>query len=231
MSTSRDNDAPNRNRAATASPAEGQNPEADFVAPLGAATAGRLVFPTGAAGVTLHVDPTLASLCRAHFERHLPTVQAQGGAVTIRYPSFSLFNWLVYWREPVAEVTLTAAIPWQIEIQGGVSKLTADLRGLRLMNFSIDGGASGVLVMLPAPMGSTPIQVGGGASNVTFRRPAGVAVRVRIQSGASNLTLDERYFGAVGGETRWETPDARQVADHYDIRIGGGASNVTVGFC
>lgn len=231
MSTSRDSDVREGNRVTTTQPALRleQSSGVDFAAALSGATAGHLLFPAGAAGVTLHVDPTLADLCRAHFERHIPTVQARDGVVTMRYPSFSLFNWLVYWREPVAEITLTAAIPWQIEIHGGVSKLTADLRELRLTKLSIDGGASGVLVMLPAPVGTVPIHVGGGASNVTFRRPAGVAARVRVQSGASNLTLDEHYFGAVGGATHWETPGASQVIDHYDIHIGGGASNLTIG--
>ncbi|MCL4862662.1 MAG: hypothetical protein KJZ93_24835 [Caldilineaceae bacterium] len=231
MYSSKDSDTASSNRTAAVGPdaATEQRSGIDFAAPLGGAAAGHLLFPAGAAGVTLHVDPTLVELCRAHFERHIPTVQAQDGVVTIRYPSFSLFNWLVYWREPVAEVTLTAALPWQIKIHGGVSKLTADLRGLRLAKLSIDGGASGVLVMLPAPVGRVPIRIGGGASNVTFRRAAAIAARVHVQSGASNLTVDEHYFGAMSGEIHWETPEARQAADYYDIHIGGGASNLTIG--
>jgi hypothetical protein len=231
MCSSRDSDTSDSNHTVASGPVSAAEPSPgiDFAVPRGEATAGHLLFPAGAAGVTLHVDPTLADLCRAHFEHHIPTVQARDGVVTIRYPSFSLFNWLVYWREPLAEVTLTAVLPWQIEIQGGVSKLAADLRGLRLTSFTIDGGASGVIVMLPAPIGAVPIHVGGGASNVTFRRPASVAVRVRVQSGASNLTLDEHYFGAVGGGTDWETPDYQQAPARYDIRIGGGASNLTIG--
>jgi hypothetical protein len=231
MRTSRDNDLTASNQTATTGQkaSDEQSSGVDFAAPLGAATAGHLLFPSGAAGVTLHVDPTLADLCRAHFERHIPAVQAQDGVVTIRYPSFSLFNWLVYWQEPVAEVTLSATVPWQIKIQGGLSKLTADLRGLRLTGLRIEGGASGVLVMLPTPVRATPIQVGGGASNVTFRRPAGIGVRVRVRSGVSNLTLDEHYFGAVGGGADWQTPDYQQAPARYDIRIGEGASNLTIG--
>jgi hypothetical protein len=231
VTTSRKSDARAGNRSAPTqlAPAAEQSPNVDFAAPLDSATAGHLLFSTGAAGLSLHVDPTLADLCRAHFERHIPTAQAREGVVTVRYPNFSLFNWLVYWREPLAEVTLSAAVPWQIEVHGGVSKLTADLRGLWLTKFSMDGGASGVLAMLPAPAGVTPIHVGGGASNVTFHRPAGVAVRVQVQSGVSNLTLDDHYFGAVGGGLEWATPDYPQAPARYDIRIGGGASNLTIG--
>src|SRR5690606_22103507 len=132
MCSSKDGDTSSSKRTGASGPdtAAEESAGMDFAAPLGSATRGHLLFSAGAAGVTLHVDPTLADLCRAHFERHIPTVQAQDGVVTIRYPTFSVFNWLVYWREPLAEVTLTAVMPWQIEIRGGVSKLTADLRGL-----------------------------------------------------------------------------------------------------
>lgn len=231
MCSSRDSDTASSNRTVAIGPdaAAEQSSGIDFAAPLGSARAGHLLFSSGAAGVTLHVDPTLAELCCAHFERHIPTIQAREGVVTIRYPSFSLLNWLVYWQEPLAEVTLSAAVPWQIEIQGGLSKLTADLRALRLTGLSIDGGASGVLVMLPTPVSATPILVGGGASNVTFRRPAQIGVQVRVRSGVSNLTLDDRYFGAVGGGMDWASPDYSKEAAGYDIRIDGGASNLTIG--
>ena len=231
MRTLRDHDAPDGNSARTSGsvPAEEPSPGADVTIPLGAATSGHLIFPSGAAGVTLHADPALADLCQAHFERHIPIVQAKEGAVTIRYPSFSLLNWLVYWREPVAEIRLNTSLPWRFEMRGGVSKLTADLRGLRLTGLDIAGGASGITLVLPAPVGTVPISTGGGASNVTFHRPRGVAVRVRVESGASNLSLDEHYFGAVGGKTDWESPDYKHASDRYDIRIGGGASNLTIG--
>ncbi|MGH2545131.1 MAG: hypothetical protein ACRDIB_20260 [Ardenticatenaceae bacterium] len=202
----------------------------DFEAPLVTEPSGRLVFASGAAGVTIHVAPTLAELCRAHFERHVPGVRVQGGTVTIQYRRFPLLDWLIYsLHEPLAEVTLNGSLPWEIEVRGGVSKLTADLNGLQLVALDVNGGASEVVVTLPRPTGTSYIRVAGGASNVTFHRPAAVAARVRVGSGASNLTLDEQHFGALGGETRWETPDYKSAADRYDIEVVGGASNLTIG--
>jgi hypothetical protein len=178
---------------------------------------------------TLHVDPAVPDLYHARFERHVPRVHVSSGTITVRYRLIPVLDWMVYaWSEPSAEITLNGSIPWSIEIHEGASKLTADLRGLQLRSFDIRGGASRVLVTLPQPSGTVPLTIGGGASNVAFHRPAGVAVRVQVDGGASHLVLDDQRFGAIGGGTRWESPDYRGAANRYDIHIGGGASHVTV---
>jgi hypothetical protein len=202
---------------------------ADFAAPIGSASSARLVFASGAAGINLYADPALSDLYRARFTRHIPSVRVQGGAVTIQFRSFSFFDWLVYWREPVGEVKLNCALPWEIESRGGVSKLTADLSRLRLIAFDVNGGASEVVMTLPQPTGAAYIRIAGGASNITFRRPAGVAMRVRIGSGASNLALDDQRFAAVAGKMIWETPEYKDTTHRYDLEIVGGASDLTIG--
>ena len=46
--------------------------------------------------------------------------------------------------------------------------------------------------------------------------------------GASKLALDDQHFGAIGGETRLESPDYAAAMDRYEITITGGATNVTI---
>src|SRR5579884_1848156 len=144
----------------------------DFAASLGGATRGRLVFERGAANVTLRADAALdGDLVRAHFEGPLPSVRAQGGTVTIRYHSFSFFDWLRYavqWDATIADVTLNPAVPWDLEIRGGVSRINADLRALALRSLEVRGGASRVEIWLPRPEGTVPVDIRGGASNVTL---------------------------------------------------------------
>lgn len=197
----------------------------DYTAPLGSITYGHLQFVRGAANVTLRVDSSLGDLYRARFDGPLPEVHARDGTVTIRYPrTFHPFDW----RKRAADVTLNGSIPWQIEFRGGLSELNADLSVLRLGSFEIIGGASRVAVTLPRPSGTVSVRVSGGASDITIHRPAGVAARVRVGRGASKLTLDDQHFGAIGGETRLQTPDYEGVADRYDIEVSGGASKLTV---
>ena len=197
----------------------------DYTAPLGSITHGRLQFTRGAANVTLRADSSIGDLYRARFDGPPPEVHAQDGAVTIRYPrTFHPFDW----RKRTAEVTLNAAIPWQIEFHGGLSRLDADLSVLRLGSFEITGGASGVALTLPHPSGTVPVRVSGGSGDVTIHRPKGVAARISVRRGASKLAFDEQRFGAIGGETRLQTNDYDGATDRYDVEVTGGASKLSV---
>ena len=203
----------------------------DFAAPLDTATGGRLDFVPGASRVTIVGEAAMADLCRARFEGEAPDVRAAAGVVTLRYPRHSLGGLvrdLLRRDSDAATIALNGTIPWHVETAGGASRLTADLRALRLQRFRIVGGASRVMLTLPRPSGVVPIRIDGGASHLTIHRPAGVAARLRIRSGASGLTVDGQAMGAVGGEVRWQSPDDAIAADRYEIEIAGGATDLTV---
>jgi hypothetical protein len=199
----------------------------EHAAPLDSVKSGRLEFVRGAANVTLHVGSEMEDLYRARFDGPVPDVGAEGGAVTVKY------TWTLHpfdWRRRGADIALNAQVPWRITVRGGgVSRLNADLGGLRLDSFEVDGGVSRVELTLPDPSGTVPVRVFGGASNLTIIRPAGVAARVDVGGGASKLALDGQRLGAIGGETRLESPGYAGAKDRYEIIITGGANNVAVG--
>ncbi len=197
-----------------------------FAAPLGSITSGRLEFVRGAANVTIRTDLSTADLYRARFEGPPPSVRVEGGAVSVKYP------WTLHpfdWRRRAADIVLNARIPWRIAVGGGgVSRLEADLSGLRLNSLEVEGGASRVELTLPEPLGTVSIRFDGGASNLTIRRPEGVAAHVHVGGGASKLALDDQRLGAIGGETRLESSGYAGATDRYEITITGGASNLTI---
>jgi hypothetical protein len=156
-------------------------------------------------------------------------VGVRGGVVTIRYPRIPACDWLILRSERPAEVELNARIPWDVEIRGGASRLVADLRELRLGSLSLDGGASRLEVVLPAPSGAVAVVILGGASNVAIHRPNGVAARLRVGGGATNLQFDDRHIGATGGELDLRDRDYDGAADRYDVAVTGGANNVSIG--
>jgi hypothetical protein len=199
----------------------------EHAAPLGSAKSARLEFVRGAANVTLHVGSGMEDLYRARFDGPVPDVGAEGGAVIVKY------TWTLHpfdWRRRGADIALNSQVPWRITVRGGgVSRLDADLGGLRLDSFEVEGGASRVELMLPDPSGAVPIRIDGGASNVSVRRPEGVAARLHVGGGASKLALDGQRLGAIGGETRLESPGHAGATDRYEIIITGGANNVAVG--
>jgi hypothetical protein len=203
----------------------------DFSAPLGKTVNGKLIFERGAAGLTLRGESMPGQLFKAHFERHVPVVRVNGGAVTVRYRDFGfgLLNWLRYGlNRPQSEVTLNADIPWQIEIHNGIAQSYLDLYPVKLRRATIHSGVSDVELRLSEPNGVVNLDCHGGVHNLRILRPAEVAVRLTVHGGAANLALDSQIFGAVGGMTTVETPNSQESPYRYAINIHGGANNLKV---
>ncbi len=212
--------------AAPAGSAEAGGPdEGQSRAPLEGVAAGRLRFTKGAAKVQLSGDPALTDLYRASFEGPAPEIKVSGGTVTVQQRRrFRPFDW----RAQSADFALSTAVPWDISLRGGMWKLVADLRSLRVTGLEVGGGASDIEILLPAPSGTVPVRVSGGASKVTLRRPKGTEARAEVTGGASQLVFDDQRLGAVGGRTVLGSAGFADAADRYEIRFTGGASQVTV---
>ena len=196
-----------------------------FSAPLGGLESGRLVVSSGISRLTLRTDDRMAELYKARFEGPVPDVKVQDGKVTIRYPRRL---WILSGEQRAAEVTLSATIPWRIVIQGGASDITADLDKLNLAGLEIGGGLSSIRLRLPAPSGVVPVRISGGASEITVRRPAGVAARVHLKGWASAFVFDDQTFSAVGNDVRLQSSGYEATAPHYDIEVSSSASMVTI---
>jgi DNA-binding MarR family transcriptional regulator len=182
----------------------------------------RLLFANGAADLTLRGE-ALSELYQARFEPPEPQVQMQGSTVQIRYPRFSFFQR----RRGSGTILLSTAAEWQIEIRGGTSTCSFDLRELRLSALAVFDGAFRLELELGQPRGSVPIRIASGAADVTIRRPADVATQLIVQRGAARLRLDERYAEVVH-EARWQSANYAAAADCYDISVEGGASSLSI---
>jgi DNA-binding MarR family transcriptional regulator len=203
----------------------GKDRPAQSSAPLGSASAGRLEFTKGAAKVSLMGDPSLTDLYRASFVGPVPEISVNGGTVVVQQRRrFRPFDW----RAQSADFTLSTAVPWDISLRGGMWKLVADLSELRVTSLEVAGGASDIEIRLPAPKGTVPVRVSGGASKVTLLRPSGSEARAEVAGGASQLIFDDQRLGAVGGRTVLASGGFADAADRYEIRFTGGASQVTV---
>jgi hypothetical protein len=188
---------------------------------------GQLEFTRGAARLTIR-GARIPELFQARFDRPAPSVSVDGGAVTVRYPRFSPGGWLRPWARRGGQMTLNQEVAWAIRVRRGVAHLDADLRDLRVESVETSHGASRVELRLPRPSGVVPVRIGGGASHVRIRRPAGTPARLRIGRGVADLSFDEQEFGAVGGRLRLESPQAGGADGRYEIEIAGGAAHVQV---
>lgn len=194
-------------------------------APLGDLTSAQLVIPSGVPVLKLRASADLATLYRAAFEGPMPDVKTKDGVVTIRY---ARRLWGLAGLSGLADVALSAAIPWRISIQGGVSTITAELGGLELAGLEIKGGMSMIRVELPPPLGVVPIRISGGASEIVVRRPAGSAVRVHLKGWVSAFVFDDQTFGDVGNDVRLQSTNYKATAPYYDIEVSSSASMVTI---
>ena len=212
-------------------------PTASAGAPIASATAGRLVFVTGAPNVTIGGSAALGSeLYRARFKGAVPSARVRDGMVTIRYPRFAWFDWRArvagewvqasaHWKRDQTDLQLNALLPWAIELRGGATQLRADLRALHLASFEIAGGAGSMSLRLGVPSGHVPIVMGGGAGEITVLRPAGVALRLRVKGTYRDVTLDGVGMWSPGEVA---TAGAEVADDRFDVEINGGVNTVTV---
>ena len=182
-------------------------PEAS--APLGDLPAGRLEFTRGASIVELSGGAALGELYRARFDGPAPDVLLSGGTVIIQQRRrFRPFDWRT--QSSTIELNATRS-PGTISLKGGMWKLTARAAAACGSSRStVAGGASDVEIWLPAPVGTVPVRVSGGASKVTMHRPSGVPVRADISGGASQLVFDKQRLGGVGGRNRLESSGLRR---------------------
>jgi DNA-binding MarR family transcriptional regulator len=202
-----------------------ESKEGIYSAPMGDLTSGRLVVPTGISRLSVRADSNLADLYQARFEGPVPDVKVKEGVITIRYPRLL---GVVDWRKRAAEVLLSAAIPWQILVQGGASEIIADLGRLNLVGLEVKGGMSMIRLDLPAPSSVVPIRISGGASEITIRSPVGVPAKVHLKGWASALVFDEQRFSNLGNDVRLHSPDYEGTTPGYDIEVASSASTISI---
>ncbi|MGH2487232.1 MAG: MarR family winged helix-turn-helix transcriptional regulator [Ktedonobacterales bacterium] len=195
-----------------------------YSTPLDNVVSGQLVI-SGASQLTVRAGDRLATLYQARFEGPAPEVKASDGVVAIRYQKRL---WGLGAGDRAAEVTLNAAIPWQITVKGGASVITAELGGLNLAGLEVKGGMSMISLDLPAPSGMVPILIGGGASQIIIQRPADVAARVHLMGWASAFRFDDQNFSNMGSDVRLQSSGYDATAPGYDIKVSSSASMVTI---
>lgn len=194
-------------------------------APLGNIERGQLVVSL-APRLNIRASGSIDTLYQASFKGGVPDVKVKEGNVTIRYPRRLLLPGM---KQRGAEVTLSAAIPWQIVVQGGAAEIIAELGRLNLAGLEVKGSMSLIRLELPMPSSAAvPIRISGAASDITVRRPAGVPARANIKGWVSTVVFDDQRFADVGKGVLLYSPDYAATVPGYDIEVSSATSTVTI---
>jgi hypothetical protein len=152
----------------------------------------------------------------------MPTVRTRAGLIAVHH------KLRLDWRERSAQLALTRELPWTIEISGGLSRLAADLSGLRVHTMDVRGGVDTIDLKLTRPDGTSRIALVGGATTLSIRHDPDAAVLLTLNGGAHQVRFGSQRLRQVHGTLRLETPSARSKPDRYEISINGGVRDVSV---
>jgi hypothetical protein len=149
---------------------------------------------------------------------HTPTVTDSGNLVQVT----SMGN------SSAVVVELSRGVTWRIRVVDGASSENLDLGDLKVAGVEIIGGVASLDLRLPAPHGTVPVRMSGGANQFAIHRPSGVAVQVRAGGGASNVTIDGQPHGGVSAGSTFASSGWDAAADKYAVDCTAGVSTVTV---
>ena len=124
-------------------------------------------------------------------------------------------------------VELSPNYTWYFKIHGGTWNTVLDLSGLRISGIELDSGVGNLTCTLPAPVGVVPIRVNSGIVGVTMHRPRNTAVHAAISQGSVKVRLDDQPL-RLKSDLQWDTPDAMQATDRYDLTVYSGCVRVTM---
>lgn len=123
------------------------------------------------------------------------------------------------------DVALTTAIPLDVEVRTGASRVELDLTGVKIPSLKVSTGASDVNVVLPE-RGRYRVRVEAGAAEVSLRVPDGVAASIRNASALASVTIDTGRFPKVD---RLHRSVGYEDAEHRaEIEIEGGVASFSV---
>jgi DNA-binding MarR family transcriptional regulator len=195
----------------------------EHTAPLGGLTAARLHVRAGLSELRLRSGAPAADLYRAQFEGATPQVRLRDGRVIVQYRGVP-FDW----RKRSAAFALNAAVPWAVEVVGGVGRVEADLRDITLERFQLTGGSERVQLELGQPRGEAQVQLVGGAKTIRLERPREVPVRLRVAGGSGRIEFDGQVLSHRGGETAIDSAGWATQRDRYAVEIVGGLKHLEI---
>jgi hypothetical protein len=182
-----------------------------------------MVAETAATRLRLAAATDIEELISASFVGPPPDTRTSDGTVTMRYR-----RRLIDVRSREIDAGLNPAAAWSIQIDGGITDLDADLRGVDFTGLDTRGGVNHCTLRLPRPNGTVRVAVAGGTSDMRIARPSGVPIALSVHGGVADLRFDGTRRASSGTDLRMTSDGFASTPDRYDVEMSGSAARLTI---
>jgi hypothetical protein len=141
-------------------------------------------------------------------------------------PEGETWNAFPNWPARMArwDVALSPNIPVVLMIDSGVGETVLDLQGLQVIELSVDGGLGTMRLTLPA-QGDVEGDLNLGIGAVEILVPQGVAVRMQVDGGLSNVIVPAGY---VRDGDVYTSPGYASAENRVQLRLEGGIGQIRI---
>jgi hypothetical protein len=126
------------------------------------------------------------------------------------------------------DITLNAAVRWDLMVSGGVRTGVLDLRDTRLGGVDLRGGATRLDLRLPRPDGTLRVRMAGGVNSFRIHTLDRVPARVLARRGAGKVTLYDLVEDGVARGQLLASPAFDRSTDRIDVDAVAGMGTLVV---
>jgi hypothetical protein len=212
----------------------GQAPAAEEVRQAldGASLLGAEVVIAPAVG-TLHIEalPESANLVEGVIrlgsgERATPEFAVEGETATFTLRSEGAFIPFVggWGDERGWDLGLNPDVPLQLEVSLGVGQSDVDLTGLTVSDLEVSMGVGQITVILPSE-GHFQAEIDGAIGQTIVVIPAGLAARIRVDTGLASSQLPDEYQRR---DDVYTLPGYESADNRVDLEVSQAIGNITI---
>lgn len=117
-------------------------------------------------------------------------------------------------------------LPLSLQVNAGAGDFVLDLSHLTVTDARLNVGASSTMIVLPHPIGDVSLRIDGGASSVILELPADVEARIVVSGGLVSATTTNPRTTKTGSVI--ETRGYAAAKDRVSVTVNGGASSIVV---
>jgi hypothetical protein len=128
----------------------------------------------------------------------------------------------------IVDVALSSSVNWTINLDGGATEESVDMRGGHLTLLNLSAGTTRATIDLSARAGTQVVREIGGASELTVSVPPSVSSRVDVGGGAGSVTIGTVTRSGVGGDQTFSDPGYGTASRRLHLELQGGVSTVIV---